>query len=208
MMALRGHEDKSENTFLSTVPTVPRSPPRCSHRPREQEGLFEPCIRMKNGGIFFVSGEERWTSIFHPDGKQGTHLKVAALAPAVAGRTKFGEDLSGMSDSSIYQRGENWRVKMRCQQDEAGPEVKAENHRQKLPRRGPWSVPGPRLCEDFGEEGRHVRACLLHVHKNPSLHLHLTGRWRALRRARCTDQWLRSSRADSYGHTLRPILHD
>lgn len=109
--------------------------------------------------------------------------------------------------AAFYQRGEHWRVKMRCQQDEAGPEVKAENPTQKLPRRGPWSVPAPRLCEDFGEEGRDVRACLLHVHKNPSLHLHLTGRWRALRRARCSDQWLRSTRADSYGHTLRPILH-
>lgn len=52
--------------------------------------------------IFFLcQGGERRTSIFHPDGKQGTHLKVAALAPAVTGRTKFGEDLSGMSDSSI-----------------------------------------------------------------------------------------------------------
>lgn len=51
--------------------------------------------------FFFVSGKERRTSIFHPDGKQGTRLKVAALAPAVAGRTTFGEDLSGVSDSGI-----------------------------------------------------------------------------------------------------------
>lgn len=97
MVALRGHEDKSENTFLSTVPTLLR----CYHRPREQEGLFVPCIRASPFIHFFVSGEERRTSIFHPDGKQGSHLKVAALAPAVAGRTTFGEDPSSMSDSSI-----------------------------------------------------------------------------------------------------------
>lgn len=120
----------------------------------------------------------------------------------------FAKTWAAWVTAAFYQQRENWRVKMRCQQDEAWPEVKAENHTQNLPYRGPSSIPGPRVCEDFGEEARDVRACVLHMHTNPSLHLHLTGRWRAARRARCTDQWLRSTRTGSYEHTLRPILHD